>query len=146
MTAAPILCGNVSKKPRVWQLASSGDIRDDKDLIQGWCHPVIFNLWSHLWQSLERLVQADKELCKILSSEAQAFTQNWNSEKNLERSIISDNFHGIRGCLCEKVSWWFSLSFKFSIKDLLPIPIEGKRIKMSILISAPNVLFRRQSI
>ena len=53
---------------------------------------------------LERLVQADKELCKILSSEALAFTQNWNSEKNLERSIISDNFHGIRGCLCEKVS------------------------------------------
>ena len=53
---------------------------------------------------LERLVQADKELCKILSSDVRAFTQNWNSEKNLERSIISDNFHGIRGCLCEKVS------------------------------------------
>ena len=82
---------------------ASGDIRGDKDLIQGWCHPVISNLWSHLGQLwLERLVSSDKELCKILSSEAREFTQNWNSEKNLERSIISDNFHGIRGWVSVK--------------------------------------------
>ena len=49
----------------------------------------------------ERLV--DNELCIRFSViGARAFTQNWNSEKNLKRSIISDNFHGIRGCLCEK--------------------------------------------
>ena len=48
------------------------------------------------------MVSSDKELCKILSSEAREFTQNWNSEKNLERSIISDNFHGIRGWVSVK--------------------------------------------
>ena len=51
---------------------------------------------------LERLVSTDKELCKILSSEARDFTQNWNSEKNPKRSIISDNFHGIRGWVSVK--------------------------------------------